>query len=237
VSRPASPEVVATRRGVRLVQEGHVVSEVLAQPGPTHSLFDLMAACAVELTPGPRVLLLGFGGGSIVAPLRALGFSGPLEAVDLSRTSAAVFRRVAGAWAGSVHVTIADAATFLRKTRRRYDLIVEDLSLPVAGDLVMPDVCFAPLPDLIAEHLRPGGAAIINAFSPGSTGWRAHLDRLVCPGHETLRLIPDDFDHSLLLSAQHLPSAADLARRLRRSLELLRSKQAHHFALRRRSRR
>jgi hypothetical protein len=228
-----SPEVVATRRGVRLVQEGHVLSEILAQPGPTHSLFDLMAACAVELTPGPRILLLGFGGGSIVAPLRALGLSGPLEAVDLSRTSAAVFRRVAGDWAGSVRVTIADAATFLTKTRRRYDLIVEDLSQAVAGDLVMPDVCFSPLPGLIAAHLRPGGGAVVNVFSPGEAGWRAHLDRLAAPGHEALRLIPDDFDHSLLLSAAHLPPATHLAHRLRRSLERLGSRQAHRFALRR----
>ncbi len=235
--RQRSPKIVTTRRGVRLVQEGHVVSEVRAQPGPTHSLFDLMAACVVELTPGPSVLLLGFGAGSIVAPLRALGFTHPLEAVDLSKRSAAVFRRVAGPGAGSVRVTIADAATFLASTRRRYDLIVEDLSVPVRGDLVMPAVSFTELPPLIAASLRPGGAAVINAFSPGTASWPAHLARLRCPGHETLRLISHDFDHSLVISGKRLPRASDLSRRLRRALTRLRSRQARRFALRRSIRR
>ena len=35
------PEVERTRRGVRLLQNGSVLSEVLSKPGATDSVFDL----------------------------------------------------------------------------------------------------------------------------------------------------------------------------------------------------
>ncbi|MEC9081308.1 MAG: hypothetical protein VYE44_05980, partial [Verrucomicrobiota bacterium] len=67
------PEVKPTGRGARLVQNGSVLSEVLAQPGPTNSVFDALAALVRLFSPGARVGLLGFAGGGIIAPLRAMG--------------------------------------------------------------------------------------------------------------------------------------------------------------------
>src|SRR5262249_25485667 len=73
----ASLKVVRTRRSVRLVDGPDLVSHLRTTPGPTHGFFDLLAACAAAFAPGdlaraPRVLLLGFAAGGILAPLRAL---------------------------------------------------------------------------------------------------------------------------------------------------------------------
>jgi hypothetical protein len=223
---------VRTRGGARLEHAGHVVSQMRATPGPTHSLFDLMAACVSALAPGPRLALLGFGGGSIVAPLRALGWNHPIEAVDLSLDAALAYSRVASARLGDVRVTLRDAAAWLRSQRKRFDAIVEDLSLNVPGDLAMPPVCFDPLPKLIAARLSTHGVAVVNVFSPGPLGWNARLRRLVPAGHRAAILEPDDFDHRLLLLSRQLPEARTLSTHIRATLRAIRSRQASRFAVR-----
>src|SRR5262245_16741215 len=130
--------IVRTPWGARVVQAGTVLSEVLAAPGPTHSLFDVLAAAVTALTPGPRVALLGFAAGGIVAPLRAMGFPHRLEAVDLSLEGEKLFRELSGAWAGRVSLAHADAAVWLGARRGRYDLIVEDLFLEGRSGMIKP---------------------------------------------------------------------------------------------------
>ena len=44
--------VERTRRGARIIEDDVVLSEVLAQPGATHSLFDVLAAAVGTLAPG-----------------------------------------------------------------------------------------------------------------------------------------------------------------------------------------
>jgi len=77
-------KIERTRRGARIREGDVILSEILALPGPTHSLFDLLAAGIAALAPGPRVAMLGFAGGGVVAPLRAMGWNHPLCCVDLS---------------------------------------------------------------------------------------------------------------------------------------------------------
>ena len=112
-------KVVRTRRGIRLVQQGLVLSEIRTTPGPTDSLFDVLAATIAALAPGPDVALLGFAGGGLVAPLRAMGFGHPLEAVDLSLVGEALFRAHSGPWVGRVTVHEDEASRWLRSRRRR----------------------------------------------------------------------------------------------------------------------
>jgi len=106
-----------------------VISEILSAPGPTHSVFDVLAAAVVLLYRGPRVALLGFAGGGVVAPLRAMGFSGTLDVVDLDDRGERIFRAVSGAWRGPVKFELGEASEWLR---RRQGLAVFNL-LPVKG--------------------------------------------------------------------------------------------------------
>ena len=124
-ARPRPPWM-RTRRGFRVVEGGDVLSELLAKPGATHSTFDVLAASIAVLAPGSPLLMLGFAAGGVVAPLRALGYRLPIEAVDISRRDLALFRSVSRGGAGKVCFTRADAAerlgagvvrVFLRTTR------------------------------------------------------------------------------------------------------------------------
>ena len=64
----AEPELQRTPGGARLVQNGSVLSEVLSQPGPTDSVFDVLAS-AMNLSTGTRAGILGFAGGGVIAPV------------------------------------------------------------------------------------------------------------------------------------------------------------------------
>ena len=76
-------KIERTRRGARIIDDDVVLSEILARPGPTHSLFDVLAAAVAAFAPGPRFAMLGFAGGGMIAPLRAMGCDIPVRAVDL----------------------------------------------------------------------------------------------------------------------------------------------------------
>ncbi len=79
-------QVKPTKIGLRLSQHGVVLSEMRTSPGPTHSVFDVLAAALAVLAPNQRIGVLGFAGGGMLAPLRGLGVTGPVEAVALERT-------------------------------------------------------------------------------------------------------------------------------------------------------
>ncbi len=166
----AEAEVQRTRRGARLVQNGSVLSEVLAEPGATDSVFDVLAAAVRLFSPGDRVGILGFAGGGMIAPLRAMGGGHKLSGVDLDRAGYDLFCDLSAEWKGEVRFAQADAVEWLRSQRGKFDLLLEDLSVGRDGDVFKPDVSIDTLPRLIQSKLKPGGVAV--------APHRAELDRL-----------------------------------------------------------
>ena len=58
-------DITSTKHGLRLSQHGVVISEMRATPGPTHSVFDVLAALVAVLMPAGRIGVLGFAGGGM----------------------------------------------------------------------------------------------------------------------------------------------------------------------------
>jgi len=215
-----------TRRGARLVENDVVLSEILARPGPTHTLFDVLAAGVAAFAPGPRVALLGFAGGGMVAPLRAMGFDAPLQAVDLDRTGERLFRELSDAWAGDVRLDEEDAVAWLRRRRARFDMIVEDLSVPTPAGTLKPYVSFDPLPDLVKERLAPGGVALINLLPLPGTSWASMIARVSVRHEHAVVVHLDEYENRFVLAGDDLPPAAEASRRLRAALRAIGSDQA-----------
>jgi hypothetical protein len=172
---------VKTRRGLRLIEKDAILSELLARPGPTHCLFDVLAACVKALAPGPRMALLGFAGGGIVAPLRAMGFPHAIEAVDLDPTGETLFRKLARHWALDVRVDRMDAVEWLAREHAPFDVIVEDLSVTGPEGTVKPAISFAELPALVRSRLKPTGVAITNLLPQPGASWDALIDPVKKP--------------------------------------------------------
>ena len=128
----AEPELQRTPGGARLVQNGSVLSVVLSQPGPTDSAFDVLAA-AMNLSDGNRAGILGFAGGGVIAPLRAMGGRHAVSGVDLDDAGYNLFCDVSDDWQGAVKFTKEDATQWLRSRRTPFDVLLEDLSIPRDG--------------------------------------------------------------------------------------------------------
>lgn len=226
-------DIHSTRHGVRLSQHGVVISELRTSPGPTHSVFDVLAAVIAVLAPRGRIGILGFAGGGIMAPLTALGVTERVTTVDLDRASYDLFRRHCRAWSRRVAWQQADAAKWLRRQPRTFDLLLDDLSVPRDGDVVKPDISWNGLGKLMRQKLKPQGIAVFNLLPLADGTWQPVLPRLAGLFDATLVLHLDDFDNRILIGARCLPTARALGRQLRQALRAIRSRQAGRIRLRR----
>jgi spermidine synthase len=222
-----------TARGMRLAEAGAVISEVLRRPGPTHSVFDVLAAAVATLGRGPRVALLGFAAGGMLGPLRALGHAGPLVGVDLSREGWPVFRRLCGRWAGRVRLEHAEAGSWLRGRRERFDVIVDDLSVTGRAGVTKPTVSLGELPPLAARRLARGGVVVVNLLPvPGMR--LAEIEAAVGRAHREVRVVHlAEFENRILIGGgDDLASARGVSRALGAALRSIGSRTARGLAVR-----
>lgn len=218
--------VVRTSRGARLEQDGLIVSEVLDRPGATDTLFDVLAACVAALAPGPRFAMLGFAAGGVVAPLRAMGFGHPVAAVDLDTSGVALFRELSAPWCGAVEVDEDDARAWLARKRRPFDVVLEDLSAEVEGELTKPPVSLDALPDLIAARLGSRGVAVTNVLPVPGRAWRPLLRSLAAPHVHAVALVLDEWENRVLLAGPGVPDARAVGDTVRRHLAAIGSAEA-----------
>jgi spermidine synthase len=224
--------VTRTKHGLRLSQHGVVISELRTSPGPTHSVFDVLAAVLILLRPVGRIGVLGFAGGGMLAPLHGLGMKSELATVDLDQASYDLFREHCPKWVAGVRWERADAVQWLRRQTRTFDLLMDDLSVPQAGDVVKPDISWRIVPGLIRRRLKPDGVAVFNLMSPPEDSWPRGLAE-VTRGFHTARIIHfDDFENRILIASRELPSAQVLGKQLRQALRQLRSRQAGRVQVR-----
>ncbi len=209
-----------------------VISELRTSPGPTHSVFDVLAAVIAVLALPGRIGVLGFAGGGMMAPLRGLGVGGVIDSVDLDRAGYDLFRQHCPAWVAGVRWQQADAVTWLRRQPAEFGLLLDDLSVPQDGDVFKPTISWTMLPELMHERLRPGGFGVFNLLpAPGGT-WNSDLKRVVAR-FRTARIIHlDEFENHILITGDVLPTARELGARLRWALRQLRSRQAGRMQVR-----
>lgn len=228
-----------TRRGWRLLQHGTVLSEVLTHPGPTHSVFDVLAAAA-DLHPAPRSMaVLGMGGGSLVMALRALGQRCRVEGVDWDDRGWQLLGRYRRGLQ-PIHWHQGEATEWLRRRRRRFDVVVEDLSVGVNGDVTKPEVTWTTLPHWVTRRLAPEGWAVWNLLCPPGRSW-AWVEREWGGGQGCGWWVTfEDFDNRLWLVpgrngdgvAERVADARGISRELRCRLERLGSRMATGWRVR-----
>lgn len=224
--------VVRTRTGARIERGDLILSEIRGDPGPTDSLFDVLAACVSALVPGHRVALLGFAGGGLVAPLRAMGFGHPFVAVDLSLEFEPLFRELSEPWCGEVDIVQAEASAWLRSQRKRYDLILEDLSADGADGITKPPVSLDVLPELMARRIRPRGIVVTNVLPVPGIPFTELLPHLAAPHAQAHVITMDAWENRVLIAGNDLPSAREVSSDLRRALRAIGSQESYGLAVR-----
>lgn len=226
-------EVEETRRGYRLNQNGSVLSEVLASPGATNSVFDFLAALTAIFAPQGRMALLGFAGGGMIAPLRKAGAETAVHGVDLDAPGHELFHRISKAWAGEVFFAREDAVDWLRRQPPVFDVVVEDLSVPTEDDVVKPDISLTTLPGLIRDRLGPGGVVVTNMLKPRGIVWRDFMPAFASAHRSCLVVHLREFENRLMVAGDFDGSARRLSLGLKRILNRIGSDQADEFYVRR----
>lgn len=223
--------LVRDRHGIRLIQHGVLISDLRTSARPTHGLYDILAAIALQAPKAPpqHIALLGFGAGGILAPLKTLGWEGCLAAVDTDRSGYELFGRECPSWRDHVLWTQADAMEWLGRQRHRFGMILEDLSVPHAGDIEKPPASWNPLPRLIRDRLTADGIAVFNLLKPTGGTWRQGLESVGRRFAERRLVHLEDYENRILIAGRSLPSSRTLSAALRRSLRSVGSRQANRF--------
>lgn len=224
--------IVRTRYGARWMEGRTVLSTLRSRPGPLHDMYDVLAGCAALLAGGPRIVLLGFAGGGMLAPLRAAGCRLPVVAVDRSRGGEPTFRRLASGWCGDVRLDLGEAVHWLRRSRTGIDFIVEDLTVNGPGGPTKPDVCVSPLPELMRRRLARDGAVATNVLPIAGWTWRRLLRRMSSRHRRALIVHFLDWENRILLCGSSLPSARTLSHRLGVLMDCIGSRMRGRFSVR-----
>jgi hypothetical protein len=223
--------VIRTAYGARVVDGRSFLSKVRDTPGPTDEVFDVLAAAIAEAPAGPAAVL-GFAGGGMISPLRAMGDRRPIEAVDLDVSAEPLFRELCGGWCGTVRVDHGEAAAWLATRRTRFAAITDDLSTEGRDGATKPRSSLEALPGTIAARLRRDGWAIANALPVEGLSWAALVGRLAGALPEVRVVHLHDHENRVVIAGRRLPGARALSARLRARLAAIGSSQARKIGVR-----
>jgi spermidine synthase len=157
-----------------------------------------------------RVLVLGLAAGSVARAVRALDPDAEIVGVELDREVLRVARRHFDLDRLRLELVAGDALDFLRRGRRRFDLVVEDLFVGPSRSVRKPDWLLDEGYALIRRRLRPGGYVVSNTIHETLAVVRA----MRAFGGRVVSMDVRGHWNRVVVCGQDLPSPRALRRRL-----------------------
>lgn len=141
----------------------------------TASVWDALALPLLLLSAiaAPRVLILGLGGGSAARVVRLLAPRARVVGVEIDARVIAAARQSFGISDLALEVVRADARHYLRDTRRRFDLILDDVFVGSGETPYKPEGFPSPSLEHAARCLVPGGVLVSNSIDEASAVLRS----------------------------------------------------------------
>lgn len=198
MSGPTRVRVETSRRGRSLRIDGTFAS--FYEPGQptTGSVWDGLVAPLLWI-PRPKrrsVLILGLGGGSAARLARTLAPRARIVGVERSAEVIRAARRWFDLDALGIEVIRADARYFLSRSRRQFDLVIEDVFVGSARDVHKPAWLLEGGLAAAARRLRRGGLLVCNSID--ETAAVARALRPLAPA--LLRIDVEGFDNRILVA-------------------------------------
>jgi spermidine synthase len=193
-------EVKRSGKGRALRIDGTFASWYEPGKETTGSVWDALAA-PLLLLPKPRrdrVLILGLGGGSAARVVRALAPRARITGVEIDAGVVRAARRWFDLDELGVEVVKGDARLYLERTRRRFDVILDDVFVGNRRHIRKPDWIPDPGLTLAAGQLRPGGILVSNAIDETASVAR-EMRRLFT---NTLQIEIEDYDNRVVVGAR-----------------------------------
>ena len=129
--------------------------------------WDNIAAGALLHPDGPpkSVLMLGLAGGTSLRVLRHLLPDARLTAVEIDAEIIDLARDHMDLDSIGAEIIVGDAYAWAERSRRRFDVVVDDCYLTGADDVFRPQTRAGWGVDLLAGLLRPGGVLLTNLIT------------------------------------------------------------------------
>jgi len=190
-------EVKVGRRGRALRINGTFASWYEPGRSNTGSVWDALAAPVLMLPPARRrsVLILGLGGGSAARIVRALAPRAEIVGVEFDREVLRAAHEHFDLDQIGVRVVEADARDYLRRVRRQFDVVIEDVFVGNARSIRKPD--WLPTPGLghAARRVARGGILVSNTIDESASVTEAM--RRLYPA--TLGIDLEDYDNRIVV--------------------------------------
>ena len=131
------------------------------------------------LSPAPcgSALVLGVGGGGVLHVLRRIASLRSIVGVEIDREVLAIARKHFPLDGKDAAFVIADAFGFVRRCRRKFDLVADDVYGVVAGEATRPKNAGRAWFESLARRLTPTGVLAVN-FVDGAAREAADPDLL-----------------------------------------------------------
>lgn len=234
VERAKRSPAARSRRGASAAErpDGAIVTQLRHGPGPLDNPLDVVAVAIQRLAPAGRLAVLGLAAGSVLAPLRALGVSSEVCAVDIDPTGWRALRRSGAGWIGAVRFRRGDAQRWLEARRGRFAAIFDDLSEEGPEGLVKPWITWHALPTLGRRRLVSSGLWIANLLPREGTPWTALTGSTAAPFPHAVEVRFAGWENRLLVASAAPLSAVRVSRSLRSGLGELGSLEARGIRVR-----
>lgn len=192
-------EVKPSGKGRALRIDGTFASWYRPGQAVTGSVWDALAA-PLLLLPRPRrerVLILGLGGGSAARVVRALAPRARITGVEIDAAVVRAARRWFDLDGLGVELVQGDAQLYLERTRRRFDVILDDVFVGNRRTVRKPDWLPDPGLALAACRLQSGGILVSNAIDEAAPVAR-EMRRLFA---STLQIEIEGYDNRVVVGA------------------------------------
>jgi spermidine synthase len=202
------------RHGRELRVDGTLASYYRPGAATTGSVWDAIAAPILALEPRRRrsALVLGLGGGSAARLIRTLAPEAHIVGVELDADVVAAARSHFDLDALGVEIVLGEALSVLRRERRRFDIVVEDVFVGITRHVRKPEGFPLPGLELAWRRVAKGGVLISNTIHEGPAVGRAL--RQVAPGHRVVSVGVRDYYNHILAAGPAALAPTELRRRL-----------------------
>ena len=199
VARAPRVRVQESRYGRELIVDETFAS--LYRPGQaaTGSVWDAIGAPLLLRPPEERsrLLMLGMGGGSVCRQLRRLAPDAEIVAVEFDADVVAVARAEFDLGELGLEVVVDDAHAVLKRERRSFDAIFEDVFIGRGDDVHKPDWIPDPALALARRRLKPGGVLVSNTLDEAP----AVVRQMRADFRHVVQIEIDGFDNRVMVAS------------------------------------
>lgn len=153
-------QVIKDNKAVKLVSSGYTQSKKAEENAQNDGYWQYQAeAVDLRTIPNPKILILGFGGGTVGMLLKQKYPQASVDGVEIDPKMIELGKTYLDLKGQDFNIFIGDALTYIKKTKEKYDLICVDMYIGVETP---PEIESEEFYERVKKLLNAGGWVSVN---------------------------------------------------------------------------